>query len=177
MLAYLFLAVAIALRFLQVPVAFTSVGAALLFFGARMPRKQLWIPVVLLIGADVALTTLVYGYAIPADHLVTWAWYAAIGLLGGTLRGEPKPLRIGGTALASSVSFFLVSNFAVWAVWSMYPKTLDGLMAAYVAGLPFFRQSVAADLFFTAVFFSVPVVLESLIRGLRRGEHENIAAA
>jgi hypothetical protein len=37
----------------------------------------------------------------------------------------------------------------------MYPKTLGGLTAAYVAGLPFFRNDLAGDLFFTAVFFGI----------------------
>jgi hypothetical protein len=41
-------------------------------------------------------------------------------------------------------------------VWrDTYPKTLNGLMACYVAGLPFFRNGVASDLLFTAAFFGI----------------------
>lgn len=162
MLAYLFvvLAVAVHLRWVALPFSFTPVVAALLYFGARMPRKQIWIPVVMLAASDVYLTQVTYGYPLTADHFVTWAWYAAILLLGGVLIKGFSPLRIGASALIASVSFFLVSNFAVWIVWrDMYPKTLNGLMACYVAGLPFFRNAVVSDLFFSAVFFGIGCML------------------
>ena len=160
MLAYLFVVLSVALRFVSLPVAFTSVAASLLYFGARHPRRRLWMPLVLLVAADVVLTKLVYAYPLSADHLVTWAWYAAILLLGGTLKENSGALRVGGAALAASVSFFLLSNFAVWAVWAMYPKTLAGLAACYLAGLPFFRHSLAGDLFFTVAFFGIGALLE-----------------
>lgn len=160
MLAYLFVVVSIALRFVSLPVAFTSVAASLLFFGARQPRRRMWVPLVLLVAADVVLTKLVYAYPLSADHLVTWAWYAAMLLLGGKLKENSGSVRVGGAALAASVSFFLLSNFAVWAVWAMYPKTLAGLAACYLAALPFFRHSLAGDLFFTAVFFGIGAVVE-----------------
>ena len=160
MLAYLFVVLSVALRFVSLPVAFTSVAASLLYFGARQPRRRMWIPLALLVAADVVLTKLVYAYPLSADHLVTWAWYAAILLLGGTLKENSGARRVGGAALAASVSFFLLSNLAVWAVWAMYPKTLAGLAACYVAALPFFRHSLAGDLFFTVAFFGLGALLE-----------------
>ena len=162
MLAYLFVVLSVALRFVSLPVAFTSVAASLLYFGARQPRRRMWVPLVLLVAADVVLTKLVYAYPLSADHLVTWAWYAAILLLGGTLKENSGALRVGGAALAASVSFFLLSNFAVWAVWAMYPKTLAGLAACYLAALPFFRHSLAGDLFFTVVFFGLGALVEGV---------------
>ena len=158
MLAYLFVAIAVAvhLRFLNLPFSFTPVAAALLYFGARMPRRQMWIPVVLLAASGVYLTRVTYGYPLTADHLITWAWYAAMVLLGGVVIKGFSAIRIGAASLIASVSFFLLSNFAVWMVWrDMYPKTFNGLMACYVAGLPFFRNAVASDLLFTGAFFGV----------------------
>ncbi len=157
MLAYLFLlfALAVHLRFLPLPFSFAPVTAALLYFGATMPRKQMWIPVTLLAASGVYLSRSTYGYPVTADLLVTWAWYAAIILLGGMLAKNASALRVGAATLAGSVSFFLVSNFAVWAVWSMYPKSASGLAACYVAGLPFFRNAVVSDLFFAAMFFGI----------------------
>ena len=55
---------------------------------------------------------------------------------------QRQPLPVLGAALASSLSFFVISNAAVWACWSMYPKNLGGLMMSYVAGLPFFRHAL-----------------------------------
>ena len=56
MLAYLFVVLAVAVRFMPHPWMFTPVSRVALFFGARGPRRQLWIPFVLLAASDVALT-------------------------------------------------------------------------------------------------------------------------
>jgi hypothetical protein len=160
MLAYLFIVLAAAVRFLSVPVSFAPVGASLLFFGARGPRKHTWIPVLLLAASDLVLTKFVYGYAYSLDHLVTIAWYAAVLFMGTLLRENARPLRIAGAALAMSVGFFLVSNFAVWLVWSMYPHSLNGLAACYAAAVPFFRKQIVSDLLFTAVMFGIPALLQ-----------------
>jgi hypothetical protein len=174
MLAYFFILIAVAMRFGGAlgltPFAFMPTGAALLFFGAKKPKRQIWIAVGLLMAADVALSTLWYHYPLSADLLVSWGWYVGIALLGSVMGREPKPLKLAGAALASSVSFFLLSNFAVWAVWGMYPKTLAGLASCYGAGLPFFRNDVAGTLFFSAVLFGVPALLTGLATGLRRQE-------
>jgi hypothetical protein len=157
MLAYVFLifAVAVHARFLPLPYSFAPVTAALLYFGARRPRKEMWIPVAALAVSGVYLSRSFYGYALSADLLVTWAWYAGMVLLGGLLAKNASALRVGATTLAASVSFFVVSNFAVWAVWNMYPKTVGGLAACYVAAVPFFRNALVSDLFFSAAFFGI----------------------
>src|SRR5579871_6665121 len=176
MLAYIFLLFAVAVRFMPHPMAFTPVGAALLFFGSRAPRNRMWIPLVLLAGSDVALTTLVYRYPFSWDHFVTWAWYAAILWLGSTLKANAGAIRILTTAVAASVSFFVVSNFAVWAAWNMYPRTFSGLMTCYDAGLPFFRRAVEGDLLFTAIMFGIPV-LATFLAGKLHGSGDHTAAA
>jgi len=168
MLAYVFVLFAVAVRFMPHPLAFTPVAAALLYFGARGSKRQLWIPFVLFATSDVILTKFVYSYQFTWDHFVTWAWYAAILLLGTRLRENTNWLRVGVAALASSLSFFFVSNFAVWASWNMYPKTLSGLMACYAAGLPFFRRGVAGDMLFTAVMFGLPAVAAVVARSMRK---------
>ena len=150
----------------------------LLFFGARGSRRQLWIPLVLLAATDVVLTKFIYAYVLSWDHLVTWAWYAAILWLGTNLRGKAGPVRVVGAALASSVSFFLISNFAVWAAWpQMYPKSFAGLMTSYAAGLPFFRGTAESDLFFSIAMFGAPVFLHAVSGWLDKGSHDHIAAA
>jgi hypothetical protein len=170
MLAYLFVIFAVLARmpFMPHPWNFTPVAAALLYFGARGSRRQLWVPVALLAASDVILTKFVYSYQFSWDHFVTWAWYAAILLLGTQLRGNSSWLRVGGAALASSVSFFGVSNFAVWACWNMYPKTLSGLMTCYAAGLPFFRRGLAGDLLFAAAMFGLPALATVVARSVRK---------
>jgi hypothetical protein len=139
---------------------FTPVGASLLFFGSRMPRKHFWIPVALLIGSDLYLNFRVYGMALTWDQAVVWAWYGGACFIGVLLRGRVKPLNVLGAGLASAVSFYAVSNFAVWAAGSVgYPKTFAGLLASYAAAIPFFQKGLASDLVFSVIFFSVPVLI------------------
>lgn len=182
MLAYIFVLLAIAVRFLPfagplsvLPHAwhFTPLAASLLFFGARGTRRQMWIPLVLLSATDVILTKYIYAATFSWDQLVTWAWYAAILWLGTGLREKTTFWRVVGAALVSSVSFFLISNFAVWAAWpQMYPRGFNGLMMSYTAGLPFFRGTLASDLFFSLAFFGTPVFIHALSARLNRaGDH------
>lgn len=172
MLPYLFVLLAIAVRFLPfmgplnfIPHAwhFTPLAASLLFFGARGSKRQMWAPLLLLAVTDFVLTKYIYASAFSWDQLVTWGWYAAILLLGTGLREKASFWRVGGAALTSSLSFFLVSNLAVWAAWpGMYPRGFSGLMMSYTAGLPFFRGTVESDLFFSFAFFGVPVFVQAL---------------
>jgi hypothetical protein len=170
MLAYLFVIFAVLSRmpFMPHPWGFTPVVAALLYFGARGSKRQLWIPFALLVASDVILTKYVYAYPFSWGILVTWAWYAAILWLGTSLHENSSWLRVGGAALASSVSFFVVSNFTVWAFETMYPKTLAGLMTCYDAGLPFFRRGAAGDMFFTAIMFGLPALAMMLARSSQK---------
>ena len=170
MLAYLFVVLAVAARVLAGTgtfslYGFTPVGASLLFFGSRMPRKHFWAHVALLIGTDVYMTLARYHMAVTWDQGVIWAWYAGACCIGLLLRGRIKPLYVGASALGSSISFFLVSNFAVWlAGYIVYPKTLAGLAACYVAAIPFFRNDVIATLMFSAVFFGAAALAQHAFR-------------
>lgn len=161
-LAYLFVvfAVLVHARALPMPFHFTPVAAALLFFGARMPRKRMITPLALLIVCDIYLNKFVYSYPLGWDQVVTWGWYAAIILFGGLLARNTSVLRVAGASLVASVSFFLVSNFAVWTVSrEMYPATWNGLVTCMVAGIPFFRNTLFSDLLFSAAFFGVGYLL------------------
>ncbi len=174
MLAYLFmlLAVVVHARILPFPWHFTPVAAALLFFGARGSRRMIWLPWALLVIADLYLNRFVYAYPLGWDQTVIWAWYAAILWLGTSLRKTSKPLPIMGAALGGSISFFVVSNFMVWAAGTMYPKTWAGLLTCYDAGVPFFRPTIEGDLLFTAVMFAAPVVARAIAGALgKTGDH------
>src|ERR1700679_4208317 len=144
--AYLLLLLAVASRVVPHPawLNFTAVGGGLLYFGARRPLWQAIFPVALLAGTDYYLTTFAYGYPFHlASYLVTWFWYAAIVVLGARmLKGHPSIGRVLGASVASATSFFLLSNFAVWAGSILYPHTAGGLATCYIAGLPFYRNDL-----------------------------------
>src|ERR1700730_15683360 len=144
MLAYLFVLLTIAVRFLPFagrlnvfPHAwhFTPLAASLLFFGARGPRRQMWVPVVLLAATAVVLPNFIYAYPFSWGEIGTWGWYGAILWLGTSLSEKASFVRVVGAALASSVSFFLLSNFTTWAATNMCPKTFQGVVLSYADGV------------------------------------------
>jgi len=178
MLAFVYVLFALFMRIPSVPHpwGFTPVTAALLYFGARGSRKMMWLPLALLIAADVILNRFFYAYPLSWDLLLTWTWYAAMLWLGTALREDSKVWKIAGAALTGSVSFFVISNFGVWAATAMYPKTVSGLMTCYAAGLPFFRHTLEGDLLFSAVLFGLPVAVAAIARSVGK-PHGGQAAA
>ena len=85
-------------------------------------------------------------------------------------------LTIAGAALASSALFFIVTNFGVWALDNMYPRTIAGLIACYTAALPFFRNTLEGDLLYTLVLFGGFALLERQFPALRIESAEPLAA-
>jgi hypothetical protein len=181
MLAYLFVLLAIGVRFLiamgQTSFHFTPVGAALLFFGAKRSRKEMWIPLVLMAATDLALNRYVYHYPISWETFVSTAWYAVAILIGSLLKADKDTFKlphIVGASLAGSISFFVLSNLGVWVAYDMYPHTLAGLGACYVAAVPFFRSTLTSDLLYTIGIFALPVAAEAV---RRLTESDGVAAA
>ena len=153
---------------------FTAVGAGLLFFGSRRPRWQTVLAVAVMALMDVFLTTKVYGYAFHlSGYLVTWAWYAAVCLTGSILLRKVTALRVVAGVLASTTSFFLLSNFVMWAnsasfgAAAMYPHTLGGLVACYTAALPFYGNDLLSTGLFATAFFGLPVLAKRLAESMR----------
>jgi hypothetical protein len=164
LLPYVFVVVVALLRIELInPYNVVPVFSCLLFFAASRPAREFVLPLSVLVGVDIFMTTQRYSYPLTLDAVVTWAWYLIAMLLGsGFLRTCSSWRRVAGCALLASVSFFLVSNFAVWAVWQMYPGTLTGLATCYVAALPFFRNSVTSELCFSLLLFGLANHVRSL---------------
>jgi hypothetical protein len=182
MLAYVYVLIAVAIRLLAgtgafATLGFTPVGASLLFFGSRMSRKQFVAPVALLIASDLYLNLKVYGIAIHWDQFVVWAWWAGACFIGVLLRDRVKPLNILGAAVGNSVAFYVIVDFAVWASGSVgYPKTLAGLVACYVAAIPFSWRMLVSDLLFSTIFFSTPVLISMTREALGEKADKNVGA-
>ena len=147
---------------------FTPIAAIALFGAAHFERKWLGLAVPV---AAMLLSDAIIGFhgsmpAVYAAFSVTW-------LLGLYALRQPTAARIAGAALASSVLFFLITNFAVWFGSSFYPQTLTGLVGCYVAGLAFyngqsfFLNGVVGDLFFSGLLFGVHALLQQRFVGLR----------
>ena len=154
---------AAAMRLLPHPPNFSPVAAMALFGGAFLPRRAISFaaPLGALLVSDMVLGF--YGQM--------WIVYGSVALivcLGWLLSSSRTPLRIAAAAVASSVLFYLVTNFGVWAFGDMYPKTLAGLAACYAAAIPFFQNTLVGDLVFTGLLFGGFALAERLIPVLRQ---------
>jgi hypothetical protein len=96
------------------------------------------------------LTDLIIGF-----HSELYAVYLAFVLtvLIGTMLNKKTVLSTFLAASVSSVSFFIITNLAVWMNGLWYPKTAAGLVLCFTAAIPFFPYSYFGDLFFVAVLF------------------------
>ena len=56
-------------------------------------------------------------------------------------------------SIASSVWFFLTTNFAVWLVWDYYSKNFQGLIKCYTLAIPFFTNTLLSSILFTIILF------------------------
>ena len=157
--AYLVVLVAVLTRFVPHLPNFSPVLASLLFGGAHLKRRDaLWYPLVLLAASDLMLTSVVYRMRIGPNQSIIWLGFAVVGLIGYWFRTQQNVARIAVAALAAPTAFFVISNFGVWLGGHgarMYPMTWDGLVACYVAALPFYRNSLLATAAYTAVLFGV----------------------
>ena len=141
---------AAASRLLPHPPNVTPIAALALFGGAQFRDKRLAfiIPLAALLLSDFVL-------GLHGQMLAVYAGFALVVCIGFVLRGKVRALPVAVAALAGSCVFFLVSNFGVWAEGVLYPRTLAGLGACYVAGIPFFRNALLGDAFYTALLFGI----------------------
>jgi hypothetical protein len=171
MFAYFLILFSVVTRVIPHPawLNFTAVGSSLLYFGARRPLREMFLPVAALAATDYYLTTYAYGYPFHvSSYLVTWAWYAAIIVLAArmlkanALKTNASIGRVVGASAVSATSFFILSNFAVWVSSGMYPHSATGLATCYVAALPFYRNDLISTTALSVIVFGAPQLVHHL---------------
>jgi uncharacterized protein DUF6580 len=149
------------MRLIPHPPNFAPVAAMALFGGAHFDRKA-WafaVPLAAMAISDAALE-LMFGRGFHAQMPVVYICFAAIVCLGFLLRRRRHVASVAGAALASSTLFFLTTNLGVWQTGGLYPRTVAGLAACYVAAIPFFWLTLAGDLAYSALLFGAFAVAE-----------------
>jgi hypothetical protein len=87
--------------------------------------------------------------------------FAVVAMIGFWIRSQFSYGRLAIGTLCASVSFFVITNFGVW-LSGWYGYTVEGLVACYVAAIPFFRNQVIGDVLFVALFFGGDYVLRQV---------------
>ena len=166
MFAYLLLLIAVVTR--VVPHAgwmnFSALGGSLIYFGARRSWREMLAPLAALMATDYVLTVFTYHYAFHWQaYVTTWAWYLSVMALGQILLHARTTFpRVAAGVILGPTSFFVVSNYAVWAGSNMYPHTTSGLIACYVAALPFYRNDLLSTAVVAGAAFGIPVLVRRL---------------
>jgi hypothetical protein len=123
--------------------------AALALLGGASYKfpKSLLLP----LGA-MAISDLFIGFSPWPITLSVYGSFIIISLLGMFLR-QPKLWKLPVSALASSLLFYVITNFTVWLTSGMYQKTFQGLIYCYINALPFLKNTIVGDLIYTVVIF------------------------
>jgi len=155
MLALAMILLVAALRIAPHPWNFTPVGAMALFSGALLKDRRLAFvfPLVALFVGDIFIG---FHKLLP----IVYASFLINVTIGLWLRDRRTIARISLAALVGAIQFFLVTNFAVWQLLNSYPKTASGLAACYLAGIPFFWNTLAGDAFYAALLFGAYALAE-----------------
>jgi len=96
-------------------------------------------------------------------QLIGYGIFAAITIFGFTLK-KINVLNVAGYSIASSLIFFLLSNSSVWIFdKSYYAKSFSGLMDCIAAGIPFLKNGLAADLFYSVLFFGGYLLMKKYV--------------
>ena len=146
--AVLLIVVAAFSRLLPHPANFTALGAIALFGGVYLDKRYaVAVPLIAMMISD---------YFIGFYGGMYWVYggFVLVGLVGLWLRNHKTPAFILAGTVASSILFYIVTNFGVWCTpASMYAKSWDGLIECYVAAIPFFRNSLGGDITFVVLLF------------------------
>ncbi len=148
-IAFFLIILAVSLRLLPHPANFAPVAAVAIFGGAILPRRlAVWVPLAVMMISD----------AIIGFHILiplTWGCYALTALASSYWLRERNILRGAFLTVSSSVGFFVITNFGVWATSGMYAHSWTGLSRCYGLALPFFRNTFLSDLIYTGALFGL----------------------
>ncbi len=164
------IAFAAVFRLVPHPPNFSPIAAMALFSGAYLPRRALAFAAPL---AALLLSDLVLG-VYPGIAFI-YLSVALTVLLGWAISRRRSAPMIAGTAVAGSVLFYVLTNFGTWLSTDLYPRTLQGLAACYVAAIPFFQNTLAGDLVFAALLFGGFALAERAIPQLREAPRPQLA--
>jgi len=148
------------LRLLPHPPNFAPIAAIALFGGVYFSRKLAFIlPMAAMIISDIFI-----GSYETSLMIFVYGSFLLFVILGIWLKKHKKWYTIGGAAIISAILFFVITNFAVWVFTPWYAKTFSGIIQCYLMAIPFFKNTLLGNLFYTTIFFGAYEIIEVWIR-------------
>lgn len=126
---------------------FTAIGALAVFAGAQFNNKTLAFAMPL---AAMALSDLFIGNGFS---LVVYLGFIAMVFCGLFINKHKSAGNIVLASIGGAVVFYLITNFAFFYPATLYPRDFSGIIASYIAGLPFLNNMLAGNLIYGAVLF------------------------
>ncbi len=145
-------------RVIPHPPNFTAIGAIALFGGAFIKEKRLAliIPTIIMLISD-----LIMGYELILSVYISFIIMVSLGWL---LRLKQTIWKIINISVLGSLLFFLITNFSVFLTSSMYPKSIIGLIECYTLAIPFFINTLLANVIYSIImFYSFKIIKEKII--------------
>lgn len=140
----------------------SPVAAMALFGGAYFADKRMAfiVPFVALFLSDLIL-------GLHNSMIFVYAGFGLTVAIGFMLKNRVTLTNTIFAMVASSGLFFLLTNFGAWLTSAIYVKSAEGLMQAYVAGIPFFQNSLLGNLVYAAVIFGAYHLLQKNVPVLK----------
>jgi len=167
-LALVLVAIGVAGRLLPHAWNFAPIVAIGLFAGAYLGKRFAFVvPVAVMVISDLFIGF--YSWKINLTVYVAMALAGGIGLLlrkkddAGKYSVRARPMPIATAGVAGSTLFFLLTNGAVWYFGSSYDPGINGLFASYIAGLPFFRNAIIGDVWYSLALFGTYALVTKFV--------------
>lgn len=158
MIALVLIGLGVLCRVLPHPDNFTPTVAIALFSGAVLPAALAFtVPLLVMMASDLFI-------GLHPLFWLVWIGFAVISWIGVLIRERDGLVPVGLAAIGSSILFFIVSNLGVFFFENMYSKTYAGLAECFAMALPFFRNSLIGDLFYSVVLFSLFAAARRAVR-------------
>ena len=143
------------IRLFPHPWNFTPILAACIFSGYKIKPVglSLIIPLIAIFSGDLFL-----GFY---DGMV-WVYSAYIATIGLAIISnksnnfKTKSMNV----VFGSLIFFIISNFGVWMSGLIYPQTFEGLLACYIAAIPFYKNTIIGTIIYSGLFFGISDYIE-----------------
>lgn len=147
------------LRLLPHPPNLAPIAGIALFGGVYLSKKiALILSILAMLISDYFLGF--YQFSLMAFVYLSFLITVFLGIY---LKKNKKWYTVLGGALSGSILFFLLTNFAVWTFTGWYQKSFAGLVECYAMAMPFFRNTIAGDLFYVVLFFGAFELVRVLI--------------